>query len=145
VRDSPELVDLVVRVSPPSATISIDGLAVPTNPFHARYGKDSVVHHVLLSAPGYDAKLEDVSFANDVAIDVSLDRRQATVSATSPAPPPRFVPVPSARAARRGAASASAPSPSAEASAPTSRSDVAPGGGRVPLRPIATSNPYGNP
>lgn len=58
-RDIPDLVDVVVRVSPPSATIAIDGVAVPTNPFHARYAKDALVHHVMVSADGYDSKLED--------------------------------------------------------------------------------------
>jgi serine/threonine-protein kinase len=142
-RDTPDLVDVVVRVSPASAQITIDGLPVPTNPFHARYGKDAQVHRVLAAAEGYDAKLEEVFFANDVSIDVSLDRRAS--------PPPRYyAPPPAAHGGKHAGALAAAPSlaPSdastGAASAPP-RLDIAPAGGRAPLRPIMTSNPYGTP
>jgi len=142
-RDMPDLVDVVIRVSPPSAQITIDGLPAPTNPFHARYGKDAQVHRVLASAEGYEAKLEEVFFANDVSIDVSLDRR------ATPASPRYYPPVPG-RGGKRGGASTGGPSPApSEASigSPTAapRVDVAPAGGRAPLRPIMTSNPYGTP
>jgi serine/threonine-protein kinase len=142
-RDTPDLVDVVVRVSPASAQITIDGLPVPTNPFHARYGKDAQVHRVLAAAEGYDAKLEEVFFANDVSIDVSLDRRAS--------PPPRYyAPAPAAHGGKHAGAIAAAPSPAPSeastgaASAPP-RLDIAPTGGRAPLRPIMTSNPYGTP
>jgi serine/threonine-protein kinase len=140
-RDIPDLVDVVVRVSPPSATIAIDGVAVPTNPFHARYAKDALVHHVMVSADGYDAKLEDVSFSSDVSIDVSLDHKAPPPQVRWIAPPP-----PPARAAKHaGPAAGSSPAPAAEPSAPApARADIAPTGGRPPLRPITTSNPYGN-
>jgi len=63
---------------------------------------------------------------------------------------PRFVVVasaPRARAPAAGAAAqppASTPAPSS-AAVPVARADVAPTGGRAPLRPIVTSNPYGTP
>jgi hypothetical protein len=143
-RDTPDLVDVVVRVSPASAQITIDGTPVPTNPFHARYGKDAQVHRVLAAADGYDAKLEEVFFANDVSIDVSLDRR------ASPAPPRYYAPAPAAHGGKHSGASGAGASPApseastAAASAPP-RLDIAPTGGRAPLRPIMTSNPYGTP
>jgi serine/threonine-protein kinase len=138
-RDIPDLVDVVVRVSPPSATIAIDGVAVPTNPFHARYAKDALVHHVMVSADGYDSKLEDVSFASDLSIDVSLDRKAPPPQRwVAPAPAPR----PTKHAASTPAASPAA-SPDTPAPAPA-RADIAPTGGRPPLRPITTSNPYGS-
>jgi serine/threonine-protein kinase len=141
-RDTPDLVDVVVRVSPPSATIAIDGVAVPTNPFHARYAKDALVHHVMVSADGYDAKLEDVSFSSDLSIDVSLDRKAPPPQALYVAPPP-----PPARATKHsGGSAASSPAPVTETSAAApARVDIAPTGGRPPLRPISTSNPYGTP
>ena len=51
--------------------------------------KDARVHHVSASAEGYEPKLEDVFFASDVSIDVSLDRRAAALRglATSPRRP----------------------------------------------------------
>jgi hypothetical protein len=141
VRDTPELVDVVVRVSPPSAQIAIDGTQMPTNPFHARYAKDAQVHRVLASAEGYDAKLEEVFFANDVSIDVSLDRR-------APPAPHFFVP-PAAHPGRHPATTASATTAAGDASvappSPSAHTDVGPAGGHVPLRPIVTSNPYGSP
>lgn len=142
-RDTAELVDVVVRVSPASAQITIDGTPVPTNPFHARYGKDAQVHRVLAVAEGYEAKLEEVFFANDVSIDVSLDRR--------PSPAPRYyAPAPAAHGGKHGGASATGSSPapsdaSSAAAAAPARLDIAPTGGRAPLRPIMTSNPYGTP
>jgi len=141
-RDIPDLVDVVVRVSPASAQITIDGTPVPTNPFHARYSKDAQVHRVLAAADGYDAKLEEVFFANDVSIDVSLDRRP------SPAPPRYYAPAPAARGGKHGGSGAgSSPSPSDPPTTPSApaRVDIAPTGGRAPLRPIMTSNPYGTP
>jgi hypothetical protein len=142
-RDTPDLVDVVVRVSPASALITIDGTPVPTNPFHARYGKDAQVHRVLASADGYDAKLEEVFFANDVSIDVSLDRRP------TPAPPRYYAPAPPAHGGKHaGTVSAGASPPPTEtssAAAPPPRVDIAPTGGHAPLRPIMTSNPYGTP
>jgi hypothetical protein len=144
-RDTPDLVDVVVRVSPPSAQITIDGVAEPTNPFHARYGKDAQVHRVLASAEGYDAKLEEVFFANDVSIDVSLDRR------ATPAPPRYYAPAPPpahggkhAGPSPGGSSPASGDASSTPPPAPP-RADVPPAGGHAPLRPIVTSNPYGNP
>jgi serine/threonine-protein kinase len=142
-RDMPDLVDVVVRVSPASAQITIDGVPVPTNPFHARYGKDAQVHRVLAAAEGYDAKLEEVFFANDVSIDVSLDRRAT--------PAPRYyLPAPAPRGGKHAGTSATGSSPApgdastAAATAPP-RVDIAPTGGHAPLRPIMTSNPYGTP
>jgi hypothetical protein len=148
VHDEPEVVDLTVRVAPPSAQISIDGANVPSNPFHARYRKDRQVHHVLASADGYDPKLEDILFTGDVAIDVSLDRR-APPAPPAPsahkAPPPAPAPPP-ARAVRHAAPPASSDSPpSPPPSATTSAApEVNPTGGHAPLRPIVTSSPYGS-
>ncbi|MGD0525208.1 MAG: serine/threonine-protein kinase [Polyangiaceae bacterium] len=144
-RDTTDLVDVVVRVSPPSAQITIDGVAEPTNPFHARYGKDAQVHRVLASADGYDAKLEEVFFANDVSIDVSLDRRAAPPAQRYYPPPP-----PPAHGGKHAGSSASGPAPasgdaSSAPAAPPPRVDVPPSGGHAPLRPIVTSNPYGTP
>jgi serine/threonine-protein kinase len=142
--DEPELVDLVVRVAPPSAQISIDGAAVSTNPFHARYRKDRKVHHIMAAADGFDAKLEDVIFAGDLAVDVSLDRHAPPPPRRAPAAPP--APPPPAHSAKHAA-----PPPPSEPSAPppaqssTASPEVSPAGGRAPLRSIVTASPYGNP
>jgi serine/threonine protein kinase len=139
--DVSDWVDVVVRVSPASAQITIDGVALPTNPFHARYAKDAQVHHVLASADGYDAKLEEVFFANDTTIDVSLDRRAPPVGAFAGA----AVPFPAKRAGSTTTAfPALAEAPSTTAASPA-RANVGPAAGHAPQRPIVTRNPYGNP
>ncbi|MDP9152138.1 MAG: serine/threonine protein kinase [Myxococcota bacterium] len=71
----PELVDITVRVTPPSSQIKVDGTSVANNPFRGRFPKDNHIHHVAATADGYEPKLEDVVFSGDVSIDVSLDRR----------------------------------------------------------------------
>jgi serine/threonine-protein kinase len=154
-RDTPDLVDLVVHVSPPGAQVAIDGASIPLNPFHGRFGKDALVHHISASADGYEPKTVDVTFVNDTSIDISLDRH-------APAPVVRYVapsmavahsgkhPAPSGAQVAPGsqAASASPPPPSAGDSAsaattpPPSHPDVSPAGGHAPLRPIQTANPY---
>ncbi len=140
-----ELIDLVVRVTPPSSQITVDGASVVDNPFRARYPKDNQIHHIAATADGYEPKLEDVSFSGDVSIDVSLDRR-ADVSQrkafvqpiVTPRPEPmRPIAAPSAPPAATPREAASPPTPVAK--------DVGPSGGHAPLRPIATANPYGSP
>ncbi len=135
-REEPDLVDLVVRATPPSAQISIDGAAVSTNPFHAKYRRDQRVHHVLASADGYDTKLEDVALAGDVSIDMSLDRRAppaATHRSPAPAPPPP-PPAPAVHAQRHVAAPPASESPPRRPPPPPRRRlpEVNPAGGRAP-------------
>jgi serine/threonine protein kinase len=140
-----DLFELVVRVSPPSAQIAIDGASVESNPFHGRYRKDSQMHHIVASANGYESKLEDIRFANDLSIDVALSPR-----ANAPAPPIVGPPPAATRALSRLVAPPSpkegtAPDAVAPPLAPGPRLEFNPTGGRVPLRPIATSDPYGAP
>jgi hypothetical protein len=140
--DVPELVDLVVHVSPPGAAVTIDGATVQTLPFHARVAKDALVHHVAASADGFEPKVVDVTFVSDTSVDISLERRPAAPTIRYLAAPP----APHASKHSSTSAPASSPPTSEPASAPPgpSRIDVAPTGGHAPLRPITTSNPYGN-
>ncbi|MBV9949633.1 MAG: serine/threonine protein kinase [Myxococcales bacterium] len=147
-RGDPDLVEVAIHVSPAAAQITIDGASVVTNPFRARYPKDGQIHHITAAADGYDAKLEDISFASDVSIDISLNRH-VTLPAPRPAPPP---PVPApliqmhpVRHVPAGPPASAAAQPETPPAPPPTRVDVGPQGGRTPLRPISTSNPYGNP
>jgi len=122
--------------------MTIDGALVLNNPFRARYPKDGQIHHVSATADGYETKVEDVTFANDVSIEMSLNRRApAAVRPTAPTPQAR----PTRRAAPQPATAnaASLGDGFSVQSLATARTDVGPAGGRPPLRPIATSNPYG--
>jgi eukaryotic-like serine/threonine-protein kinase len=141
VHPEPELVNLLVHASPASAQITIDGATVVTNPFRARYPKDSQTHHITASADGYDTKLEDVTFATDVSIDVSLNRRKSAPSH----PAPVLVNSGPPHAAKRPPITQPAASASAEDLPPPiapARPESSQAVGRAPLRPIATSNPY---
>jgi serine/threonine-protein kinase len=147
-REEPEFVDLMLRVTPQTAQITIDGALVLSNPFRARYPKDGQIHHVVAAADGYDTKMEDVTFANDVSIDVSLNRRavsqvrQAPVAAPQvQARPTKHVP-PQAPPQSSSGPAADAPAAANAPPAPA-RPEMGPSGGRGPLRPISTSNPYG--
>jgi eukaryotic-like serine/threonine-protein kinase len=147
-----DTIDVVVRVSPPAATITIDGKPAGANPFHGRLRKDGENHHVVASADGYDTKIEDLPFSGDLSVDLSLDRRAPPPSRSTP--PSRGAPQAGGRAAAKAAPEAArnpppavAPSPEAPAppaAAPPSRPEVDPNGGR-PLHPIVTANPYGVP
>jgi serine/threonine-protein kinase len=132
-------VELVVHVSPPGAQVAIDGVPAPQAPFHVRYEKDSLVHHVAAAADGYESKTVEVTFVNDTSVDLSLERH--------PSPPARtYVPL-AGHAARHSAAPppsavAADPAPPASSS-PPARVDITPSGGHAPLRPILTRDPYG--
>jgi serine/threonine protein kinase len=163
-REDTELVDVTVRATPSAAQITIDGASVISNPFHARYPRDNQVHHVAASADGYEPKLEDVKFAGDVSIDVSLNRLPNAplhqVVTTAPQVPQHLIrhvagtptAQPSAAASTDTTAAVTtasvhveAPPPPVHVAAPAAtRTDVGPSGGHAPLRPIATNNPYGN-
>jgi serine/threonine-protein kinase len=85
-RGEADLVDVTIHATPPSATISIDGLSVDRSPLHARFARDSLVHRLIVSADGYDSKVVDLALSNDVSIDVGLERSAAPPSRSS-APP----------------------------------------------------------
>ena len=95
VRLEPARVELVVRVAPPLARLSIDGVPA-SNPFSASYPRDGSLHHVEARAPGFEPRIENVTFDRDATLELSLDRHFA------PASPPRagaLAPVPETRAA----------------------------------------------
>jgi serine/threonine-protein kinase len=149
--DAPELVDVAVRANPASAQISIDGAPVAGNPFHARRPKEGRIHHIVVSADGYESRTEDVSYAANVFVDLSLNRRTMnmppqpqTPSAAPVAGPPR---APVVRRPMAAPPTSSSAAPEAPAAAPpaATKTDITAAGGHVPLRPISTSNPYGTP
>jgi hypothetical protein len=143
-RDS---VEVAVRVSPPSAQIAVDGAVVANNPLVARYARDGQAHHVMAFADGFEPKWREISFANDVSLEIVLERH-ATPAAQAPATRRIVTPQPQV-VGRSGKAVAVPPSaappaePSQSPPAPAPRVEVNPAGGHSPLRPIQTSNPYG--
>jgi hypothetical protein len=131
-----EFVNVSLHASPPAAQLTIDGVAVSSNPLVARYPRDNQMHHVAASADGFDPKWRDIAFASDVNVDLALERHAGS------APPPvmrRYVAPPSsqARIVRQFPASPSSDS----AAAASARADLTQK--RTATRPIQTSNPYG--
>ncbi|HEY2746714.1 MAG TPA: serine/threonine-protein kinase, partial [Polyangia bacterium] len=156
-----EMVVLSVSVTPSSASIAIDGVQMPSNPFVGHFPKATGTHRIRASAPGHAPKERLVSFDDNVMIDLSL------TPASSPAPvraaaapasrhgdsresrrydvPARHEPAAQpAHAAPTLAAPSLAPAPTAEPP-PKKSSDILPRGEWEPPRKrvIDTSNPYG--
>lgn len=142
--EPPSTSELFVRASPASARVTIDGVPVTENPFRGRYPR-SEVHVVGASAPGYEAKYESVSLANDVFIDVSLAARTATatrsVSPVVVTRTRRTVPAPAGPAV----SSATGATAGTEVPAAVPSVEVDPGGGHTVFHPIEANNPYGAP
>lgn len=139
---SSELLELSVRATPASARITIDGTAMAENPFQAAYPRDGAKHHVTVRADGYETKSQDVSLTKDTVIDINLTQQRAPVRASAT---PTSASAP--RAARRPSvstppvvASPNTPPPQPPA---TTTGEVDSSGGRLPLRPIETHDPYG--
>jgi serine/threonine-protein kinase len=127
-------VEIVVRASPPFAQITIDDRPVE-NPFVAAYPRDGATHRVAARAWGYEPKSEDVLFAKDTIINLGLNRR---------APPASLAAAPASDLPKRAAAPIAAEVASRPSAVPSAH-EVDPSGGRTPLRPIETKDPYGEP
>ncbi len=158
---APASSELVVRVTPVTAQIMIDGALVASNPFRGRF--PGGIHQIQSFATGYEPKLQQVSLATDVVVELSLDRRGHGPPVASRLPPPatqaRMAPLgsgnrpqqtrPSSPARPAGVASApgASPAPPPTPSIPglLTPDVVDPRGGRSPLHPIEIRSPYKNP
>jgi eukaryotic-like serine/threonine-protein kinase len=98
---APEVVAVIVRASPPSAQIAVDGAPLETNPSRALFPKGAEMHRIVASAEGYDPQTREVSAAEDAVVSLSLRRRPADVSRTVVGPSePSIDPEPPSAAAR---------------------------------------------
>jgi eukaryotic-like serine/threonine-protein kinase len=130
----PASVDVDIRVTPPNASVTIDGVNLPANPFHGKYLSDQTTHEVRVAAPGFHPKIAAITFNANVTLDVSLERvpvavsRSAVVQPRVTAPPRPADP---------------APPTVPEAKPAKGSNDINPEGGIKPRRPIDSTNPYG--
>jgi hypothetical protein len=155
-RDGPgapaaDLIGVEVQATPPSALITIDGVAVLGNPFVARYTRSSEVHTIVAYATGYASQRRRVAFSDDVTVHLELEPHPSGPGWTPPSRP-SVAPTP-----LRAAPQASTPGFSSNHLAGTAgpavrprsqaplQGSVDPGGERPPLHAIETSNPYGEP
>ncbi len=158
--------ELVVRVTPETAQIMIDGALVAGNPFRGRF--PGGVHQIQAFAAGYEPKVQQASLATDVVVELSLDRRARggipTMAVRVPSPPAAQARMPLlSQGARlqqpRPTASVSRPMTPAALTSGTSPPPattpaipglvtpevVDPRGGRSPMHPIEIRSPYKNP
>jgi len=149
---APALSELVVVVTPPSAKIVVDGVAVEGNPYTGHYRKDQI-HEISAAAPGYESKSQGVVLAKDLVVTLALDRKKAVWP-----PAPRAVSMRRPTDARRPGGKVASPSapepdvadlPALRPPAPAPRSapvpppaTVSPAGGHAPIHPIETASPY---
>src|SRR5262249_30558871 len=73
----PVLVTVAVRASPSFATITLDGRGLAGNPFRAELPRDSRVHVLRASAPGFAPVERMVTFASDTSVEIALTRARA--------------------------------------------------------------------
>jgi hypothetical protein len=117
----PDTILLAVTVSPSEARVLIDGQAMPSNPFVARFPRSTDTHQIRVTAPGFQSRERLVSFGDNVTLDVSLspsaaDPRAARERPFRRSPPPaRRASSPHAPRESRSLPVAAAPAPPAAA------------------------------
>lgn len=136
----PGRAELVIRASPSWAKITIDDKPVD-NPALASYPKDGSTHRIVAKAWGYETKSTNVTVTADTIVDLGLDRHTAAVGGSVVAS------VAPARAPKRPAPEPALQADTApKAAAPAlAGSELNVSGGRAPLHPIETKDPYGAP
>lgn len=152
---TPTAHDVVLRVNPPNAVISIEGVPL-TNP-----GKRTCVHgqRIMMhaSAAHFVSTDRELSCERDESIELSLQPEPtaalpnppaATFVATPWVPPAKKAaaapPSPPVAASKAVAEATPAPTKPATPPPPTGPAQVSPTGGTRPNRAIDTANPYGN-
>jgi hypothetical protein len=148
------MINVEIRVSPATATVSIDDKGVDGNPISMQYPADTAPHHVRATASGYVAKSVPVAFNANVTLDISLERQQPPPQP----PPPRFFPKPHTPEpvhpkveTPRPVEPVAQPTPPPPVTPPASPPELVKPPGDIgpnptkPRRPIDPSNPYDNP
>ncbi|HXX65879.1 MAG TPA: protein kinase [Polyangiaceae bacterium] len=136
--------ELVIRASPSWAKITIDDKPVD-NPALASYPKDGTTHRIVAKAWGYETKSTNVTVTADTIVDLGLDRRASatTAPAVASTPPPRAPKRPSPDSAPQAETAATKLGLSAVPAA--TALELNSSGGRAPMHPIETKDPYGGP
>jgi eukaryotic-like serine/threonine-protein kinase len=65
---------LVVRAVPRDAVVTLDGVRLTTNPYHAAVPRDGREHVLRASAAGYETQEHRVVFTQDMELTVTLDK-----------------------------------------------------------------------
>jgi serine/threonine-protein kinase len=132
----PSTIELIVRVTPPYAHLSVDDRPVD-NPFRALYPRGNVTHRITARAWGFETLTQDVSTAESTMYDLALQPRS---TASQPAAHPTAAPVTITPLA---VDSPRPPHATTSAASTDPSSDVLDkGGGHDPRRPIDAHDPY---
>jgi hypothetical protein len=86
----PAFVEFEVRVSPVTATISLDGIIIAHGPLVARHRRDPEPRRIDVTAPGYRSASVVVEFDHSVTLDVRLERSDLVADNIPEPPKPRF-------------------------------------------------------
>ncbi|MFO0661775.1 MAG: serine/threonine-protein kinase [Polyangiaceae bacterium] len=81
-------IQLSIKVSPPDAKLSLDGAPLPSNPYRATHRRDTAVHQLVIEAPGYVTRVQDLVLDKDVLLELMLQRVETgptSVTSASPA------------------------------------------------------------
>ncbi len=151
----PAGVELVIQVTPATATIAIDDAEVAGNPFRGRYRMDGLMHRIRASAPGFEDSMRDVSFSGNIQLQLELKREPKGQPSASRrvqrAPNPRVRPaerLPSPPSPTTSLPPVGPPPPVVQpTTTPTAPAtdQINPNGGQRPRRTIDSKNPYGTP
>ena len=96
-------IELALEASPPSARLSIDSVALATNPFVGRFRRDEITHRVDAVADGFQNASVFVVFDQDRRIELRLEPAAPVSSQPVIAPPMTSDQARPASAAQRGA------------------------------------------
>lgn len=128
---APQMIDIEIRVTPPTATVVIDDVLLTGNPPYSVHYKKGIGSHVAKAmADGYIAKEQEFGVDRDMLLDLSLARIP---------PPPVTVRVGSRREPPHPTTNVTSPPPPQTATPQPTRPQPT-----STVRPIETSSPYGN-
>jgi eukaryotic-like serine/threonine-protein kinase len=119
---------LELSATPASATLTLDGRALPGNPTSKSFPRDDKTHVLLVSAPGYTTREVAITFDGNAKFDVPLSRGHGQV---------RFEPPSTTRDPQQGKVDTIPAAPTA----PVFQPSTEPAGPKKPLRTVDTAYP----
>jgi serine/threonine protein kinase len=85
---APATVRFEVVVQPADATLSFDGKPLGVNPFVGQLARDTALHQLAASAPGYQPSVQMVTLERDASFHLSLAKETPTAAPPAPLAPP---------------------------------------------------------
>jgi eukaryotic-like serine/threonine-protein kinase len=123
-----ETILLELSATPASATLTLDGRALPGNPTSKSFPRDNITHVLLVSAPGYTTREVALTFDGNAKFEVPLSRGHGQV---------RFEPPHIQRDPQPGKVDTTPVAPTVPPFTPPTE----PAGPKKPVRPVDTAYP----